>query len=235
MSFIKKVFDGESDEPLHQQFQKFSKGRFKDRAVIKARKSKSGYLISTTSEFANELVRLAAEALGDAKTKVTGAIVSTEDLMGELKFKEKKQFQGVKRYLIDTEMSGNEILGLLDKFPKIFFALSFDCEGTSLKIKPKAPKSGKPGKKGEERPKPDFCRLKTSDGKAAGDFVFERRDWKDAEVTHDFLITDIIIPDELKDSDDFSRIRERARRKGRIERRSVIDGEEITSETDFEL
>ena len=37
MNFIKKIFDGNIDESVHLQFQKFSKGEFRDRALIKAR------------------------------------------------------------------------------------------------------------------------------------------------------------------------------------------------------
>ena len=235
MNFIKRVFDGESDESLHLQFQKFSKGEFKDRAIIKAKKSKAGYTISTTPEFTNEFIKCVAEKLGENKTKVTGVVISTNDLLGELKFKERKQFQGVKKYIIDTEISGSEIKEILNKFPKVFFALSFESDGTDLKIKPKAPKSGKPSKKGEEKPKPNFCRIKTTDEKIAKDFVFERENWKEAEISHKFLITDIIIPDNLKDSNDFSKVREESKRKGKIVREAVIDGEEVKNEKEFEV
>ena len=40
-----------------------------------------------------------AEKLGQEKTTVKGAIVSTSDLKEELQPKDVKQFQGVKRYL----------------------------------------------------------------------------------------------------------------------------------------
>jgi len=120
MNFIKKIFDDAVDESVHLQFQKFSKGEFRNRGLIEARKTGKGYSIKTSAEFANGLVRVVAEKLGEENARVTGAIVSTQDLTGELEFKDKKQFQGVKRYLIDKEMSGTEIIGLLDKFPKNF-------------------------------------------------------------------------------------------------------------------
>ena len=126
MNFIKKVFDGEVDESVHQQFQKYSKGEFRNRALIKVKVSGKKYTILTSAEFANELVRINAEKLGEGRTMVTGAIVSTNDLTGKLSFKNKKQFQGVKRYIIENEMSGEEIISLLDELPKAFFALSFD-------------------------------------------------------------------------------------------------------------
>ena len=232
MNFIRKIKDKNFDELVHLQFQKFSKGEFQNRAIVEVKKSKDKYTIKTSAEFANELVRMISEKLGEEKTKVTGAIVSTSDLKEELDFKEIKQFQGVKRYLIDTEMSGNELINLLDKFPKNFFALSFSSGDDILKIKPKAPKSGKPGK-GDEKPKADFCSLKTTDSNIVKSFVFEKEDFKKAEISHTFFIERIEIPDELKDSKDFALIREKSKRVGRILRKGEIDGQEIKNEMEF--
>ena len=92
MNFIKKIFEGDVDENVHLQFQKFSKGEFRNRALINAKQSKGKYTIVTTAEFANELVREVAKKLGDNKTQIKGAIVSTSDLTGELEFQDKKQF-----------------------------------------------------------------------------------------------------------------------------------------------
>ncbi len=234
MNFIKKVADKHFDESVHLQFQKFSKGEFRNRAIIEAKNSKGKYTIKTSAEFSNELVRDVAEKLGSNKSKITGAIVSTSDLKGELEFKEVKQFQGVKRYLIDSEMSGEEIIKLLDKFPKNFFALSFKLEdGTELKIKPKAPKSGKPGK-GEEAPKADFCVLKTTDKDLAEGFIFEQPMFKTAKINHTFFIDKIEIPEDLKSSKDFAMIREMSKRIGRIIRNAEIDDKKLEEELSFE-
>lgn len=235
MNFIKKVADKNFDESVHLQFQKFSKGEFRDRAVIEAKNSNGKYTIKTSAEFANELVRDVAEKLGNEKVQVTGAIVSTLDLKDDLDFKEVKQFQGVKRYLIDTEMSGNDMVNLLNKFTKNFFALSFKLPdgNTELKIKPKAPKSGKPGSKGEDAPKADFCTLKTTDKSLAEGFIFENSDFKKANVNHIFFIDKIEVPEELKDSKDFALIREKSKRIGRIIRKATID--EVPSEKELEF
>ena len=63
MNFIKKIFDGKIDDSVHLQFQKFSRGEFRDRAIVKVKKSGSKYTISTTAEFGNEFVRMLAENL----------------------------------------------------------------------------------------------------------------------------------------------------------------------------
>lgn len=233
MNFIKKIFTGQVDSLVHLQFQKFSRGEFRNRALISAKKSKDKYSISTSSEFANDLVRDIAQKLGERKTGVTGVVVSTSDLTNELEFKNKKQFQGVKSYVIENEMSGNEIINLLDKFPKAFFALSFSADNTGLKIKPKAPKSGKPGK-GDEAPKADFCKITTTDSEIGRDFVFEGENFSKANINHIFVIEKIVIPEELKDEKDFAVIREKSLRKGKIIRESEIDGEKTRKEIEFE-
>lgn len=229
MNFIKKVFEKRADENAHMQFQKFSKGEFRNRALIKARRTGNKYTITTGAEFANEMVKNVAEKLGNEKTNVTGAIVSTGDMTGKLDFKEKKQFQGVKRYLIDKEMSGAEIIKLIGEFPKAFFALSFSGGDSELKIKPKAPKSAKPGT-GEEKPKPDFCKLITHDAKLGQSFIFEKPDFKSADINHTFFINELVMPSGEKD---FAKIRELAKRKGKILREGEIDGEKVRREEEF--
>jgi len=231
MNFIKKIVDKKIDELVHAQFQKFSRGIFKDRAVLKVKKSKGKYTINSSSEFANELVFIMAQKLGNKKTLVSGAVVSTSNLKEKIDFKEIKQFQGVKRYLIEKEMSGDELVKLILEFPKTFFGLSFQIdEENSLKVKPKAPKSGKPGK-GDEEPKADFCKLITNDSELGKSFVFEKNDFKTAEIKHEFVIEEIILPQ--TEEKDFAKIREMAKRKGKIIRYANIDGLKSIKEYEF--
>lgn len=230
MNFIKKAIDGKSDEITHVQFQKFSKGTFKDRAVLKVKKAKNKYTINTSGEYINGLVEVMAKKLGPNKTKVTGAVISTSDLEGKLDFKEKKQFQGVKRYLIDTEMSGDDIMVIISEFSSAICALSFDVGENKLKIKPKAPKMGVPGK-GEELPKTDACKLITTDVALGESFIFEKKDFKVAEVNHVFLIEEIKIPE--TEEKDFAKLRALAIRSGKIIRTAKIDGEVIEKEYPF--
>lgn len=223
MNFVKKIVEGKVDELVHIQFMKFSRGEFKERAILKVKKTKNKYAITSGPEFANEMVLLMAKKLGNKSTKVTGAIVSTSDLKDKVDFVDIKQFQGVKRYLIDKEMTGGEISNLVEKFPKTFFGLSFDVDDNNkLKIKPKAPKSGKPGK-GDDEPKADFCKLVTTDIEIGQSFVFEKENFKEAKIKHNIFIDEIIMPED-KDKMTLAEIRETAKRRGRIVRFSDIDG-----------
>ncbi len=235
--FIKKIFDEKTDELVHLQFQKFSKGIFRDRAMIRVTNYNGKFKINTTNEYANEFVRFMAEKLGDNKTNVTGVIVSTRALDEEIEFVDKKQFMGVKQYVIEKEMEGKEILTICDKFPNSFMGLSFNADGSELKIKAKAPKSGKPASKGKEEPKVDFCKLNTLDRDIVNSLVFDYgEDFKKIEINHDFIIDELVISDDLKKEfgNDFSKLREFAKRKGKIIRKIKIDDREIIKETKFE-
>lgn len=230
-SFIKKIFEGKSDEFVHLQFQRFSKGEFKNKALIKAKNSNNKFSISTSFEYANGLVRSLAEKLQE-KTLVKGVLVSTRDLTNELEFKDKKQFMGIKQYVIEKEMSKDEILKLCKDYPKSFLGLSFKTNDSELKIKPKSPNSGKPSTKKEEKPNPDFCKLKTTDKELVKSLIFDKEaeNFKKLEISHDFIINELIYP---KDEKDFAKIRELAKRKGKIIRKLNIDEKSITKEKDF--
>ncbi len=236
-SFIKKIFDAkgtkECDNIVHVVFQKFSRGEFHNKAVALYSHSKDKYSISTTYEYSNDMARMMAELLGHNKTKVTGVIVSTRDLKSELKYTSIKQFAGVKQYILDGEMSGTEIIELLNKLPTAFFALSMKVGNSEIKIKPKAPISGKPSTKTDAAPKADFCKFYTTDKKLMEAFVFDGEVLdavKKAEITHTFSITDIILP---KGETDPQKMRENAKRKGKIIRQIKIDDKAVKKEVEF--
>src|SRR3989344_2612439 len=96
--FIRKIFEGNNDEYVHAQFQKFSKGNFTHRALVKASASAKGFSLSAGPEYANEIVRITAQRLGESKTHVTGVIVSTHNLKDKIQFNILKQFMGIKQY-----------------------------------------------------------------------------------------------------------------------------------------
>jgi len=237
--FIKKIFDGNAkgDEFVHLQFQKFSRGEFKGRAMLKMKESAGRYTIDTTSEYAREMVRALAEKLGHNKTQVTGAIISALDL--DVKHEEKKMAMGVRKYMINREMTGKEIVDLCDNQIKAFIALSFSVGDDELKIKDKSPKSAKgasSSKSEDDDVKIDFCKLKTNDRRLVDGLVFdnEARGVKRIEIRHDFIINDIIIPPELKNEKDFAKVREGALRKGKIIRALNFEDKKIKKETEFE-
>jgi len=236
--FIKQLFEGKADELAHIQFKKFSRGEFRGRALVVAKKSGNNFSISTTSEYGNEFVRYFGMKLGEHITPVQGVVVSTKDLSGTLDFCDKKQFMGVKQYVINKSMSGKEIVLLCDLLPNAFFGLSFSVGESELKIKPKAPKSAKPSTKTEESPKVDFCKVKTNDIHLVKELIFDKEveSFKKIEIAHDFFIDEIVVDENLKKEakGDFALIKEMAKRKGKIVRRIVVDEKKLMKETGFE-
>jgi len=234
--FIKKIFEGKIDDRVHLQFKKFGKGKFKDRAVIIGKLNGERYSLNTTYEYGNEFVRFLAEKLGENKTNVEGVIITTRDLSDEIEYVNKKQFMGVKQYTLVKEMSGMEILDLCEKLPNSFIGLSFSVGNTELKIKQKAPKSGKPSTKGDDIIKADFCKIKTSDKSLVENLIFDKEitNFKNIEISHDFIINEIIITEELKNEKDYAVIKEKAFRKGKIIRKIKLDGKEVIKEIELE-
>ncbi len=235
--FIKKIFNQRSDNLVHIQFQKFSRGEFKNKAMIRLKNNAGKFNMDTTYEYARELVMSLAEKLGNNKTHVTGALVSALDLSG-FEYTERKMAMGARKYMIDTEMTGNQILELCENQTKAFIALSFNVGEDELKIQPKSPKSAKgasSSKKEDAEAKIDFCKLKTSDFKLVEGFVFdsEAKNAKKVEIKHDFIIEEIVISPELKKEKDFAKIREMAERKGKISRKLDVDGKKFNKECNF--
>lgn len=234
---MKKIFENkESDDLIHSQFIKFSRGEFSNRAMIRAKNSSGKYTIAATFEYAKEIIMYLAKKLEDKTTEVTGAIISALDLEG-FDYKERKMAMGVRKYIIEREMSGNEILELC-KIEKAFVALSFNVdEDTSLVIKPKSPKSAKgssSNKNPDKKAKINFIKLKTNDEELVRGLIFddEAKDFKKIEIKHDIIIENIVIPE--TDEKDFAKIRELAKRKGKIIRNLDINGEKVVKETEFE-
>jgi hypothetical protein len=228
--FIHKIFEKRTDSYSHLQFEKYSRGIFKDKAIVQCKKNKDGFSFVTTSEYASEFVRACAEELDEKKTKVEGVIISTKELPSNIKYKDISQFMGVKKYSISGELNGKEIIQICESVPRAFVALSFSTEYSELKIKPKAPKSAKPGSSSVDGPKVDFCKLKTKNPEFAKKLFFDVEEFKSAEVRHDFNIENIEMDYKEKDP---VKMRKNAVRCGKIVRKLTIDGNKKNYEFDL--
>ncbi|MEK6935796.1 MAG: hypothetical protein AABW67_03340 [Nanoarchaeota archaeon] len=241
-SFIKKIFEKKEDGLVHSQFIKFSRGEFNDRAMIRAKNIAGKFTITTTSEYAKELVMTFAEKLGDNKTQVTGALMSAFDL--DFDYDERKMAMGVRKYMLNREMSGKQILDLCAKMDKAFIGLSFSVGESSLEIQPKSPKSAKgssSARREDAKAKIDFCKIKTNDENIVKTIIFddEAKGFKNIEIKHNIIINEIVMPKTTveagsKEKIDFAKIREMAKRKGKIIRCLNIDGKSIKKEIEIE-
>src|SRR3989344_5565380 len=195
MNFIKKIFANKVDESVHLQFTRFSKGVFENKAMLEITVSSSNIRIKTSSEYTNELVELLANTIKD-KTQVKGIIFSTRNLseVSDIEFQDVKSAIGVKKHIVDKELTKEQILNISQKFPHSSINLSFKTDYGELKVKEKAPKSVKPGK-GENAPKIDYCIFTTTDKTLLEDYAFDiKHPFKKAIILHTYEIMSIQIP-----------------------------------------
>lgn len=230
-SVMKKIFSGKTDEDVHNEFVKFSKGVYPNRYLVEAKRQKDRWAIKTGNEFANFFVRRCLEK-ADSNVDVKGVIVANSNVgeAADFKIDRIKQFMGIKQAIVNTNTSPKNIIALMDRFPKAFFALSFSTKDCELKIKPKAPKSAKPASSGDKAPKVEFCSLKTSDRGIIEDLFFDTPNFETIGLKHTLEINQIIVPAGEKDP---AKMRELAKRKGKILREAMVDGKKINSSKEF--
>lgn len=228
------IFSGKSDENVHSDFIKFSRGVFENRYLIEGKKQKDKWALKTSAEFANFFVKRCLEK-ARGEIAVSGAIILTKDIRSEFKFpiENVKSYMGIKQFLINSKIDAGKILEIMKKYPRAFYALSFSSADCELKIKAKPPKSGKPGSKskGENgEPKADFCSLKTSDFEIVKDLVFDFPSFNEIKIKHTIEIRDIELPKNAKTPEE---TREMAIRKGIIKRFIDVDGKKEVKEIKF--
>ncbi|MFA4960557.1 MAG: hypothetical protein WC548_02730 [Candidatus Pacearchaeota archaeon] len=230
---IKKIFEKDFDEEVHNDFLKFGRGEYQNRYLLEGKKQASKWMIKAGPEFVNYLVRKCMDK-AEEKTHMKGIIVTTGNLDGEIDFeiKKKSNFQGIKKLEIETEVEVEKLKNLMNKFPRVFYALTFSGNDFDLKIKAKAPKSGKPGKENEDGPKADFCTLKTNDEKIVRELFFDYPEFKEISINHTIFVEDIVYPKDFTKMKP-EEVREQSKRKGRIVRQIFVDGKEEKRETEF--
>lgn len=228
---LRTIALGKTNDELHGDFVKYSKGAFENKYLIDAKKQKDAWNIKTGPELANTLVRMCLHKVKE-DIDVTGVIVATFDVASKAKFPidNVKQFMGIKQAVVNTKVSPNKILEMMKEFPRAFYALSFSGNDFVLKIKAKAPKSAKPASGGDKEPKAEFCSLKTSDGEIAKELFFDIPEFKEVNIKHILRINDIELPKGVSDP---AQIREKAIRKGILIRIAKVDGKEIVNEYPF--
>lgn len=220
MNFIKKIADKNFDESVHLQLIRYGRGEYKSRAPISIAKG-SKVKLKSSFEFANDFVLFAAE-IG---AKFEGFILSKDEISG-LNGGEKKTGKWI--YEV-KDLNSEKVKEIAEQA----YYLLLNCDGeVKLKIKKKLPKPGKDEGKIDDK----FCQMEIDEkyfDKAKNNFFWDAGNFKKAKAVHDFMITGIEIPAELKSSKDFALVREKALRIGKIVRRLEIDSSK--KEEIFEL
>ncbi len=222
MSFIQKIFGDDIDESVHKQFVRFCKGTYSNRAVYEITRGKITKFKSTF-EFCNELVELIAN---NAKglVGVNGVVFTNKDVESEFKswLVETKKRMGVYTYVIQFEMNAQEFSEFVKKYSDYYLLLSIETEGMTLRCKTKLSKPGS-AKEDLEETKVNFCVASFSEFNLLEGYFFDvKENFKKLVCSHDFIINELIVPDEYKN--DFTKARFYAKRKGRIVRHLDIDG-----------
>jgi hypothetical protein len=229
---MKKIWEGVSDDEVHNAFLRFGRGEYKNKYLLEGKRQAKKWAIKAGAEYANFLVKECLKNVNGG-VAIKGVIISTFDMRKEIDFSVAKvgNFQGIRKHSIDTTVEASQILGLMDKYPKVLFALSFKGDNFVLKIKAGKPKDAKEGKDGE-KPVADFCSLKTENKRIVEELFFGVGEFQEASVNHLINVTDIVYPsnvDELKPVE----VREMAKRKGVVDRVVVVDGVEKKSSAEF--
>ncbi len=218
--FIKKIFIGKTDEICHKQFVRYGKGIFAKRALLNLDVG-GAIKVRGSFEWANEFVYLVSEL---AEVKISGIVLSKELIEG-LNGKKKGGLYGY-------EFSGNssEVKKIADKA----YATLLDAAGNEidLKIKKRLPK---PGKSGEGKINDKFCQLEAGLKywpKIKEAFFWDLPECKKVKIEHEYIINEIVLP---KDEKDFAMLRVLAKRKGKLVRKIVVDGREISREVEMEV
>lgn len=218
--FIKKIFENNIDEQVHRQFVRFSRGSFAGRAALKLDK-KEKIKLGGSFEFANDFSVFAAE---NSDSKFSGTVLSREEISD---FGKGKAKNGIFEYNVEN-INSVKINEIKDKA----YALLLDAEGNGISLKMKKKKLPKPGKSGELKIDDKFCIIEADlkYWEKMKDF-FMLSECKKAKIFHTYIIGDVIIDNNEKD---FAKMRENAKKKGKIIRKMNVDGNETRTEKEFE-
>lgn len=214
-SFLKKVIQGKDDSDSHRYFIRFGKGDYKRRFLLSFSRG-SKIKIKGSFELANDFV---AFVKGNKDVKYSGRILTKDKIAG----KEGRKKAGVFVYEIE-ESSINEYENAY------YYLLNVNDSEIKLKVKKALPKPGKD----EEKIDDSFCVMELEPrfwAKAKEIFFWDVPECKKAEIEHELIINEILMPEDEKDP---VKIRELAKRKGKIVRKIVADGREIATEYDLE-
>jgi len=231
MNFIKKVFNRQIDEEVHRQFIRFGKGEYPGRFPLSLWKAKK-VKVKSGFEFANDLVLLCTK-LGDAK--VSGIVMSKEDiseLMSQNNIEGNSETKKGGLYYQNNIPSQELKKEQLIELEKAAYMTLLDIEGQGfkLKIKKKLPKPGKDADKIDNK----FCQFEAEEkfySLIKEDLFWDVPEAKKISISHVVKVTEIIMPEGEKD---YAKIRELAKRKGILIRKSSIDSKEFSKEVDFE-
>ncbi len=218
MDYIKDLVAGNANqEHVHQKFVKYSKGAFSGPAVT-VKKAGNSLKINGSYEYADTLAGLILRSIS-GKIGAAGNILSKNEIKSGLAVKSKKKL-GIYNTEIKGEADAKELLDLYDSNKEATFYLDLQSDKAKLKTKKKPPRSG------SEKDEEFFsATLDASMADAVANgicFDCAKKDYKEMRITHEFTISELVIPEEYKN--DPAKARLNAKRRGTIKRKTEVDG-----------
>ena len=212
--FIKSIFESGDLENAHKYFLRFGKGTYRRRFLMSFNKSKK-VRVKASFELANDFVNFVKE---NKDVGFSGKVLMKEAVAGKTGRKKAGSFV----YEI-SESSINEFGNAY------FYLLDVNDEEIVLKIKKSIPKPGK------IKIDHNFCVLTLDNkyfDKLKEEFFWDVPEGKKVSVEHEVVITDIVMPENEEDP---KKIRELAKRKGKLIRKINVDGKDIVKEIELEV
>ncbi|MAG47786.1 hypothetical protein CL617_04225 [archaeon] len=205
MNFIEKIFKNQVDEDIHKQFTRFSKGTFEDRALTRIKKTKNKITVKVSYDLSKFLVEVFSD------------LITESEISGKLVKKGKKSE-------INEKVNSEQLKTLLEE--NDYCLIDTSTEKYKLKCKKAVPK---PGKALDTK----FCSATLPMDKSK-EFLFDTdEDFKDAEITHTFIIEEIVVPKEYENNPEEARLN--AKRKGKLIRKIILDDKETVKEKEIEI
>ena len=215
-SFLKRIFENNSFNEDKKYFLRFGKGNYERRFLISFDKS-SKIKIRGSFEWANDFVKFVRE---NKNVSFSGSVLMKNKVPG----REGRKKGGSFLYEINGET--------LEEFENAYYyLLNVNEEDIVLKIKKSLPKPGKEADKIDDK----FCSLELdlkywNAVKSA--FFWDVGNGKKCKIEHAIKVDDVELPSDVSDP---SKIRELAKRKGKIFRKIELDGKEIVKEYELEV
>jgi hypothetical protein len=235
MNYINFIAKGEMNEEVHNALTRYGPGDFtKEELIISISKNK--IKIQGGLDMVNPIQRFVASV---CRSEVTykGAIPTTRDVGSELDelgvgYEEARRFgKKGKKYEINATLSPDKALQLVNQLYSFFLLVDLKSEDCKTKVKKKdTPKIGSLSPKfvTGEIPADNLEKVKEV-------FLFDA-DFDKAKkvvVTHTFVVSDIILDEELLKQDALA-ARLQAKRKGTLKRKIDVDGTVAEKEYSFE-
>ena len=230
MHFVKDLFEGNDTEHLHNKFIRYSKGNFVG-PIMKVRISNASVKVSASFHYVDELLEIVADVIGKKVVHISGLLIWNRDLSSELAklgimYSKVSKARGIFKYKLENDVDIKDFVKTMNSYHVL---INIREEGVSYVTKSSFPKPNKEFAA-------DFCKVTLPPNiakKIFSEFAFDiSGEPKHVEISHGIEVTGIELP---KDTSDFDTARRLAKRIGTIKRKVCVNGEESSTQRDFNI